>query len=646
MLYNNISLLKLKKQLTNTLPHIKGIIKIISQKIGILETDKNYIYTIPYIYLKNIMEGDYVLAKIEHNNEKLYAIPIKLLKSNINIFIGIIKKKNKNFFIIPEKKILLNNLIKCYIKKNVTHTLNDKDKVMAKIVHHPLRGDDIFLAEVIEYINQDNNYLLPWWSILSKYNLNTNPPDDWLCQKISFLDKNFFRKDLTHLCFITIDNNETKDIDDALYIEKISSKKLLVYVAISDPTAYIKQDSTIDKIASERMFTNYLPGLTIPLLPKLLSEDLCSLNPNKIRPVLICKMIINSEGFLLEKNKFLMGWIKSKAKLSYNNVSDWLEKKTSTWHPKNNDIENQIILLYKFYLYRKKWSNNHIVFFQNPDYKFIFGDKGKILNIIIEKKRIAHKMIEEIMITANICATEFLYKKSHFAIYNIYYGFDYNKINKVVLLLDQYGIKCDAAFLMTLKGYKTIFNKLNDLDLSFVINRIKKYQHITMFSTKPGPHFGLGLKRYATWTSPIRKFGDIINHRLIKSILNKDNIKKPLDNIYIIMNQQRRLNKQAEKDLLNFLYSIYFKKIFIRGQVFLSEIIDILSNGIKVRLIKSGALAFIPKHFLYQNLNDILIKPNKGMIFIKNKLLYKVTDQIQVIIKEINIHNNIIVKIV
>ncbi|QJC35931.1 exoribonuclease II [Enterobacteriaceae endosymbiont of Donacia cincticornis] len=646
MFYNNTVLLQLKKKFTNNLPLIKGYVKILNKKLVILETNKNYIYHISESYLKYVMEGDYILAKNDIYN-LIKVIPIKLIKSSINIFKGKIKRKNDIFYIIPKKKIFCKNIIQCFVKQSFIKNLQNNDKVVAKIIRHPLNGEkDIFVAEVTNFLNIDNKYLLPWWNILLKYNLSIDSPSNSLCEKIKFLEENIYRKDLTKLCFITIDNKDTQDIDDALYIEEISEKKLLIYVAIADPTSYIKPNSLIYQIASQRIFTNYLPGLTISLLPKILSENFCSLNFKKKRPALICKMIINHNGLLSKKIIFFTGWIKSNAKLNYNDVSNWIEK-IGNWKPNNLKIEKQILFLYKFYLYRKKWNNKNITNFNNIDYKFIFGEKGNLLNIIIEKKRIAHKMIEAVMITANICASNFLYKNSNFGIYNIYYGFNTNKLNKIIKLLKEHNIKCNASYLTTLEGYKNIFRKLKDLKLSIILNRIKKYQLISLFNIKPGPHFALGVKRYATWTSPMRKFGDLINHRLIKSIIYKKKIslEKSLNNIHIQMNQKRYLNKQAKKDISNFLYFQYFKNILVYKKIFISEIIDISFFGIKVRLIQNGAYAFVPKKFLCNNIDNININKEKGIIFNKKKFLYKVTDKIKVMIKEINI-NSIIVKII
>ncbi|QJC28894.1 exoribonuclease II [Enterobacteriaceae endosymbiont of Plateumaris rustica] len=646
MLHNNKLLLSLKKKFSNKSFLVKGIIKIFNKKSAILETESNQIYEIFNLYIKNVIHKDYVTASIKNIDNKIVAIPIKLLKSSINLFIGSIKINNNKLFIIPEKKYLHNLTIECYSKKNIEYFVQNKNKVVATIINHPLKTKkNIFIAKIIEYITHNNKYLIPWWSILSKYNLEINPPSDDLCKNIHILDKSSYRKDLTKLCFVTIDNNDTKEIDDAIFIKEISKKELIVYVAIADPTSYILENSELDKIALKRMFTNYLPGFTIPLLPKFLSENLCSLNPNEIKSALICKMKINNYGILSKKINFSLAWIKSKAKLNYFNVSNWL-KNIGNWNPINNNIKQQILLLYKFYKYRIKWKKQNVLFFNNTDYKFIFNNKRKILNIIIEKKRIAHKIIEEIMIAANICAAKILKKKLGFGIYNINNGFNFNKINKVISLLKEYNIKCNASTLMNLKGFKKINNKLQNLNLKLLIQRLKKYQLKTIFHANPAPHFCLGINCYATWTSPIRKFGDMINHRLLKSIIKKDIVNKPSKEIFFLMNKKKYLNKQATKDLSSWLYYKYLKNSIYTKEIFISEIIEILYVGIRVRLIKNGAYAFIPKKFLYPITNEININSKIGLIYIKNKLIFKLCDTIKVVIKEINTDTyNIIVKL-
>ncbi|QJC30231.1 exoribonuclease II [Enterobacteriaceae endosymbiont of Neohaemonia nigricornis] len=644
MLHNNKILLQLKNKLSKISNYLEGIVKIINKNFVILSIKNKKMYNISITYLDKIMCGDRVLFFVKSNSTLEEAIPIKLLQSNINIFIGNIKKINNKLYFIPLNNANYKHNLIISHNRNI-YNLKDDDLILAKIINHPLQNFHKFKVEIIEYFPYKNKYLLQFWKIFSKYNIDISPPSDSLCHNIKIIDNNTHRRDLTKLCFITIDNINTKDIDDAIYIEEINTQQLQIYVAIADPTSYIEYNSKIDIIASNRMFTTYFPEFIIPLLPKYISENICSLQPMQIRSTLVCKMIINNDGILLQNAEFFMGLIQSKAQLNYVNVSNWLDN-IGTWQPENYEIKNQINLLYKSYIYRRQWSKKNTIFFNNPIYKLIMNDQLQILNIKLEPKRIAHKIIEEIMVAANICAAEILYKFLGFGIYNVYYGFNYKKINKIVFLLNEYNIQYKTSILTTLQGYKHIYQQLKKQKLLLLLNRIRKYQLATIFQSKPGPHFGLGVLRYATWTSPLRKFGDLINHRLIKAIIQKKCINKPSVQIIHNMNYKKRLNKQIENRIINWLYIEYCKNILNDKQIFVSEIIDVLLIGLKVRLIKNGMYALIPINLISSISNNIIILPMQGKILYNNKILYKVTDYIKVMIEKIDVNNNIIVKII
>lgn len=140
------------------------------------------------------------------------------------------------------------------------------------------------------------------------------------------------REDLTALPFVTIDSASTEDMDDALYVQENEDGSLALTIAIADPTAYVEPDSELDKIARVRAFTTYLPGFNIPMLPRDLSDDLCSLRPNERRPALLCRVTIQKDGAISDDIRFFAGWIESKAKLVYDEVSDYLEG-VGSWKP-------------------------------------------------------------------------------------------------------------------------------------------------------------------------------------------------------------------------------------------------------------------------------------------------------------------------
>lgn len=172
------------------------------------------------------------------------------------------------------------------------------------------------------------------------------------------LDEGLERQDLTALNFVTIDSASTEDMDDALYAEELADGKLQLTVAIADPTARIAEGSKLDNTAKIRAFTNYLPGFNIPMLPRELSDDLCSLRAKEVRPVLACRMTIAADGTIEDDITFFTATIESKAKLAYDNVSDWLEGNNG-WQPENDEIAEQIRLLQRICMSRGEWRHNH-----------------------------------------------------------------------------------------------------------------------------------------------------------------------------------------------------------------------------------------------------------------------------------------------
>ncbi|XRY30506.1 MAG: exoribonuclease II [Buchnera aphidicola (Tetraneura akinire)] len=647
MFRNNPILIQLKKKIRSKIPRVEGIVKKSDKGFGFLEVDFQTSYFIPPKQMKKVMHGDKIIGKILIHREKEIIEPEKLVEPFLTRFVGKIKKEDNKLFIVPDYPSFSKDHIQCTIKNDLIHTFQDGDWAVAKLIHHKLLNNkNIFSAELISFITNDKNYLKPWLVTLDSYNLENTAPKIIDEDEIKFnsLTK---RKDLTNLSFITIDDSETKDIDDAIYIEKTKNNSFSVIVAIADPTSYIKQDSRLDKIAKDRIFTNYLPGFTVSMLPKIISEDLCSLLPEKKRPVLACKFIILEDGSLSENSIcFFLAWIISNKKLSYKQVSNWLEKKGS-WKPENSIIENQIILLSELCSNRIIWrKKNALMFREKSEYKFNFSKKYEILNIYIEKRRIAHRMIEEAMIVANICAAKFLSKNLGFGIYNVHKGFSDVSIAKhVVSILSKFKINFSVENIVTLDGFCKLYRLIHKLSNNYLENRIRRYQSFGEFSIRPGFHFSLGFQEYATWTSPIRKYSDMINHRLIKSILIGEKITNFNNDIISKIHDRKKKHRMSERNVKDWLYSIYFYKINDKKKVFIAEIIDVSRGGVRARLIASGANVFIPSSFLHPIRNELFIDYENGIIYVKNIVLCKITDQIKVRLIEVRIENrNIIAK--
>ncbi|BAH82950.1 exoribonuclease II [Candidatus Ishikawella capsulata] len=633
MLQGNPLLKQLKKQLNAKMPRVEGVVKC-TKNFGFLEANSKKNYFIPPTNMKKVIHGDRIIAVIHTSEEKReIAEPEILIESFLKRFIGkVIQKKENNFFIIPDHPIVKQHIIPCQVATNLQHNFKIGDWAIAEIRKHPLKDNCGLYAELTEFIVREDDSLVPWWVTLSRYNLERHAPK---AENVELYNDHLIRKDLTDINFITVDNSNTEDMDDAVYVEEISDGKLRLNVAIADPTAYISEGSKLDKIAAQRAFTNYLPGFNIPMLPREISDNICSLHPHVPRPVLVCSVIVNRDGTISHEIIFFTAWITSKAKLAYNNVSDWLEK-SGNWVPPNDQIASQLHLLHDLCLIRKKWRQDHaLVFHDRPDYRFIINKKNEVTDIIAEPRRIANRMIEEAMIVANICAAKVLYENLGFGVYNVHTGFDAVKAEQVSSLLAAHGIIVDTNNIRTLEGFCLLKRKLNEQPTRYLESLIRRFQSSTEITTKPGPHFVLGLECYATWTSPIRKYGDMINHRLLKIIIKGEKTICPAETLTTKISEMRRLNRLAERDITDWLYADFLSRFAGTQKKFTAEIIDVARSGMRIRLLENGASAFIPKLFIHDIPNELTYSYENGTVLIKNEIIYRISDMIKVSIDEV-----------
>ncbi|TGD39169.1 exoribonuclease II, partial [Salmonella enterica subsp. enterica serovar Poona] len=535
---------------------------------------------------------------------------------------------------------LLKDAIPCRAARGVQHEFKEGDWAVAEMRRHPLKGDRSFYADLTQYITFADDHFVPWWVTLARHNLEKEAPNGVATE---MLDEGLERQDLTALNFVTIDSASTEDMDDALYAEELADGRLQLTVAIADPTAWIAEGSKLDNAAKIRAFTNYLPGFNIPMLPRELSDDLCSLRANEVRPALACRMIIAADGTIDDDLAFFAATIESKAKLAYDNVSDWLEN-NGTWQPDNEGIAQQIRLLHRICLSRSEWRHHHaLVFKDRPDYRFVLGEKGEVLDIVAEPRRIANRIVEESMIAANLCAARVLRDKLGFGIYNVHTGFDPANADALTALLKTHGLHVDAEEVLTLEGFCKLRRELDAQPSGFLDSRIRRFQSFAEISTAPGPHFGLGLEAYATWTSPIRKYGDMINHRLLKAVIKGEAIARPQEDITQQMAERRRLNRMAERDVGDWLYARFLNDKAGTNTRFAAEIIDVSRGGMRVRLVDNGAIAFIPAPFLHAVRDELVCSQENGTVQIKGETVYKVTDVIDVTIAEVRMETRSII---
>lgn len=635
MFQDNPLLAQLKQQIKETIPKKEGSIKATEKGFGFLEVDSKTSYFIPPAYMKKVMHGDKVVALIRTENDKEVAEPDELLEQSIDRFIGRVKMIRNKLNVVPDNP-QLKDAIRAKTKKGLSHdALAEGDWVVATLIQHPLKGDNNFFCEISEKITDANDKIAPWWVTLAKHNLPNQEPapqSGW-----EMLDESLTREDLTGLPFITIDSESTKDMDDALHTVANADGTFTLTIAIADPTAYVAQGTDLDKEARARGFTIYLPGRNIPMLPRELSDDLCSLREEEIRPALCCRVTVLADGTIADDATFFAATIKSQGRLAYDNVSDLLETgRCDKWTP-SEVIAEQINALHGLAKARIAWREaNAVTFPDRPDYRFELSEDNDVIAIHVDFRRIANRMVEEAMITANICAGRTLREHFGFGVFNTHSGFAPEKIVDAIELLNSHGGEVTAEALATLDGFSALRRWLNEQETTYLDNRIRKYQSYSEIGNTPAPHFAMGLDVYATWTSPIRKYGDMVNHRLLKAIIRGENsAQTPDETIGEELALHRKHHRMAERDVADWLYVRLLKDSVEAKTTFTAEIFDINRAGMRVRLLENGAMAFIPAPMIVDNKDRIECNGDLGTISVDGTTEFQLGDTIEVVLIDV-----------
>lgn len=631
MFRDNPLLSQLKQNMRQNTPSVEGTVKGTERGFGFLEADDGESYFIAPPHMKKVMHGDRIKAYIETNGDKTSAEPDTLVEAKLTRFIARISIAKNKLTILADSPVI-NMPIRAKLVGLGEHKVANGDWVVAQLTSHALK-DGSFAAEVTSFVATETDPNAPWWVTLARQDLAKDVPA--MPDSVEFKDDTA-RVDLTDKPFFTIDSASTQDMDDALLVEKTAEGNLKVTVAIADPTAYIPADSELNKIAAERAFTVYLPGRNIPMMPRELSDSVCSLVAGEKRPTLCCTYTIQEDGALAEEFEFFTAWITSQHKLSYTQVSDLIEEVSTQWQPEAQ-LAEQLQSLATFARHRQQWrKKNAIVFPDQPDYSFELDETGNVLAIHVEHRRIANQMIEETMVAANITAARLFRQHGDVGVFNTHAGFDPEKIDLVVELLAEHGIECTKEHIQSLPGYVEIQRTLAEKANPALDSRLRRMQSYSIISASAERHFAMGLEGYATWTSPIRKYGDILNHRLIKATLTNGTARSATEDEVILMSERRRQHRMAERDISSWLYVDYLTPAVESKQAFEASIMDVNRGGLRVRLLENGAVAFIPASLLHDNKKEVKCLVETGQISIKDQVEYSLGDVIFVNIAEVN----------
>ena len=350
-----------------------------------------------------------------------------------------------------------------------------------------------------------------------------------------------YRRDLRNIPFATIDGEDAKDFDDAVYCFKSTSGYKL-YVAIADVSFYVEVNSKLDKEAKKRGTSIYFPETVIPMLPEILSNGICSLRPNEDRCAMICEMSIGLDG-TRKKYRFYSGLINSQARLTYNQVEDYLNKSKDL---NKEAVRDSINHLHELTNKRLKLRNSRQALEINPTEAILELNKDKeVKNIVIKKNLFSHKLVEESMLLANESAAEFMHDRLDLGVYRIHEDPDPSKLEtlKKHFKVPSQIAKTSSPLEVINSCLQEAHAKKDDTGQILVLQTLARAE----YSTKNLGHFGLQLKQYTHFTSPIRRYPDLLVHRLINASLAHKKPKMRQNELQDECQNSSMLERRAEK---------------------------------------------------------------------------------------------------
>ncbi|MEI7432014.1 MAG: ribonuclease R, partial [Betaproteobacteria bacterium] len=391
------------------------------------------------------------------------------------------------------------------------------------------------------------------------------------------------RKDLRDLPLVTIDGETARDFDDAVFAEK-KGKGWRLVVAIADVSHYVKPGMTLDREAMERGNSVYFPRRVIPMLPEKLSNGLCSLNPDVERLAMVCDMDINVSGEI-KAYTFYPAVFRSRARLTYNQVWDWLSAKAQPETDIHRALQPQLQALYAlFQVLLKARHKRGAIDFETVETMMLFNEQGKIDNIVPVHRNDAHRLIEECMLAANVCASAFLEAHKQPCLYRVHEGPTPEKLEGLRSFLKEFGLGLPGGDSPTAKDYGVLLEKIKPRpDAQLLQTVMLRSLRQAMYSPDNVGHFGLSYEHYTHFTSTIRRYPDLLVHRSIKAVLNGARYAPgKWDEIGMHCSMTERRADEATRDVNNWLKCYYMRDRI--GEEFEGTIAGVVPFGVFVAL--------------------------------------------------------------
>jgi ribonuclease R len=472
--------------------------------------------------MHKVLHGDHVVARAlgEDRRGRREARIVEVLKHANESIVGRFHQEHGVSFVSPEDRRISQDVV---VAKDGVSGAQPGQIVVAEIVEQPsLRSQTI--GRITEVLG---NYADPGMEIeiaLRKHRLPHVFPADVrkACAEFSQQPSETDLKgrvDLRSLAFVTIDGESAKDFDDAVYCER-SENGFKLFVTIADVSHYVSHGDALDREAALRGNSVYFPRRVIPMLPEVLSNELCSLKPEVDRLTMACEMNIDANGKILDY-RFYPAVIRSHARMTYTVVAQMLAEPEAKDARRFRSLLPHIQLLYELYqVLARSREMRGAIDFETIETEMVFDAHGKIERIVPRPRNDAHRLIEECMLAANVCASDFLQTQNHPALYRIHEGPTPEKLKRLKEFLKGFGLSLAGRNEPHAKDYAKLLEQIKERpDAQLLQTVMLRSLQQAVYSPDNVGHFGLAYESYTHFTSPIRRYPDLLIHRAIKGVL-------------------------------------------------------------------------------------------------------------------------------
>ena len=482
--------------------------------------------------MNGALHGDRVIAKIleeSKGNSKEGEI-ISIIERRDDSLVGTFQNQKSFGFVVPDESKISYDI---FIPKKFMSGAKNGQKVLVKIDKWP-KNDKKPEGKIVEILGYPGDKGVDILSVAATYNLPMNFSKEVIEKAKSIpqeVDKSMIkgRVDLRNLTTFTIDGPDSKDFDDAVSMEILENGNYYLGVHIADVAHYVKQRDELDKEAYKRGNSVYLVDKVIPMLPKELSNGICSLNEGVDRLTLSVMMEINKKGKVLRHN-ILESVINSDRRLIYDNVSDFIEKKEV--HISVKGLEKELTAMNEVAkLLAEKRKNRGSIDFDFPEAKIIVDSSGHPVDILKEERRIANKIIEEFMILCNEVVSEQFYWLEIPFLYRIHEEPEEERLNSLNKTIRHLGYKLNTQNLSSRDVQELIEEVHGKEEELFVSTLVLRSMRKAKYDSEQNIHFGLASSYYSHFTSPIRRYADLSIHRIIKDFLKGDLNERVVSNL-------------------------------------------------------------------------------------------------------------------